>query len=382
MVAWDGATLSAAAGSRAPLALFLVRYSWAVQARADGQLATGSVQIAARRGARLCRGRAPRTFVARLGTPSRASVAPGRRRPVLRGRAPARRAGGGRAPRSCASVPTDVASLHAGSPPHAAAGEGAQRPTNLTPPTRIGADGAFARRERFACATPMPPSAIAHRSAAGSPVRPPAAACGSGRPCSRAAPAASSRGATRAAAAGRPGAAASHRPRRPARPRPRRTRRRVQARRHPPPTRRSGPRPWSAAGHSTWTAIRASTSAKVRPGTTARRMASRSRSTSSRPGTSSNSRSRRATARVDRLVRDRRRQPAARRDLRDDGGVRLGVAGLRRPRSRLRALHRKFTITALAYDPNGALRTFTVNFEAHCEGLPEALRGSFAFQAA
>ena len=41
-----------------------------------------------------------------------------------------------------------------------------------------------------------------------------------------------------------------------------------------------------------------------------------------------------------------------------------------------------FTITALAYDPNGALRTFTVNFEAHCEGLPEALRGGFAFQAA
>ena len=41
-----------------------------------------------------------------------------------------------------------------------------------------------------------------------------------------------------------------------------------------------------------------------------------------------------------------------------------------------------FTITALTYDPNGALRTFGVTFEAHCEGLSEALRGTFAFQAA
>jgi hypothetical protein len=40
-----------------------------------------------------------------------------------------------------------------------------------------------------------------------------------------------------------------------------------------------------------------------------------------------------------------------------------------------------FTITALAYDPNGALRTFKVSFEAHCEGLEEAMRGSFDFQA-
>ena len=68
VVAWDGATLSAAGVSRAPFAPRPVRYSWAVQARADGQVATGSVQIAARRGGRLCRGRAPRTFVARLGT--------------------------------------------------------------------------------------------------------------------------------------------------------------------------------------------------------------------------------------------------------------------------------------------------------------------------
>ena len=41
-----------------------------------------------------------------------------------------------------------------------------------------------------------------------------------------------------------------------------------------------------------------------------------------------------------------------------------------------------FTVEALAYDPDGGLRTVRVTFEAHCEGLPEALRGSFAFQAA
>jgi hypothetical protein len=41
-----------------------------------------------------------------------------------------------------------------------------------------------------------------------------------------------------------------------------------------------------------------------------------------------------------------------------------------------------FTITGLTYDPNGGLRAFSVNFEAHCEGLPEALRGTFSFRAA
>jgi hypothetical protein len=34
------------------------------------------------------------------------------------------------------------------------------------------------------------------------------------------------------------------------------------------------------------------------------------------------------------------------------------------------------------YDANGALRTFRVTFEAYCEGLEKALRGSFTFQAA
>jgi hypothetical protein len=41
-----------------------------------------------------------------------------------------------------------------------------------------------------------------------------------------------------------------------------------------------------------------------------------------------------------------------------------------------------FTISELTYDPNGALRTFRVSAEAHCEGLDEALRTHFAFQAA
>ena len=41
-----------------------------------------------------------------------------------------------------------------------------------------------------------------------------------------------------------------------------------------------------------------------------------------------------------------------------------------------------FTISSLAYGANGALRTLRLSFEAHCEGLPEAIRGSFAFDAA
>ena len=40
-----------------------------------------------------------------------------------------------------------------------------------------------------------------------------------------------------------------------------------------------------------------------------------------------------------------------------------------------------FTISALAYDASGALRTLRLSFEAHCEALPEAIRGSFAFDA-
>jgi hypothetical protein len=41
-----------------------------------------------------------------------------------------------------------------------------------------------------------------------------------------------------------------------------------------------------------------------------------------------------------------------------------------------------FTISALAYGANGALRMLRLSFEAHCEALPEAIRGSFAFDAA
>jgi hypothetical protein len=44
----------------------------------------------------------------------------------------------------------------------------------------------------------------------------------------------------------------------------------------------------------------------------------------------------------------------------------------------LRAVHGLVTISTLAYDPNGALRSLRLGFEAHCE----ALRGDFAFQAA
>ena len=40
-----------------------------------------------------------------------------------------------------------------------------------------------------------------------------------------------------------------------------------------------------------------------------------------------------------------------------------------------------FTIEALAFDPNGALRTAKVRFEHHCDAKPEALRGTWEFHA-
>ena len=223
------------------------------------------------------------------------------------------------------------------------------------------------------CATPTPPSAIARRSAAGSPARPRPAACGSGRPCSRVAAAASPRGATRAAAAGRPGAAASRPRRHPLRPRPRRTRRRPR-----PRTRRSGPRPWSAA--------------VVRHGQRSRRYIGEGeawhhgsafgepiRSRSSRPGTSSDSPSRRATARSGpactrpATAARRRSGPTRRRGgpaRRGGSAATVAAAGASRDRSR----------SPRSRTSERSLRTFTVNFEAHCEALPEALRGGFAFQ--
>ena len=41
-----------------------------------------------------------------------------------------------------------------------------------------------------------------------------------------------------------------------------------------------------------------------------------------------------------------------------------------------------FTLSELAYDPNGALRSLRLAFAVHCEALPEELRGDFAFRAA
>jgi hypothetical protein len=79
-VAWDGATLRAQGKGRAPFAGRAVRFTWAVQASADGQAATGMLQLGARRHGRRCRGRAPRGFLAPLvpaapGAPARPAAA-------------------------------------------------------------------------------------------------------------------------------------------------------------------------------------------------------------------------------------------------------------------------------------------------------------------
>jgi len=41
-----------------------------------------------------------------------------------------------------------------------------------------------------------------------------------------------------------------------------------------------------------------------------------------------------------------------------------------------------FTVDEIAFDPNGALRTFRADFEQHCEGGTPALRGTWDFHAA
>ena len=123
VVAWDGATLSAAGVSRAPFAGRRVRYSWLVQAHADGQ----SRPVGPDRGA-APREAVPRPrrahVVARLGRLPRAHRRVPAAGAAYYGGGPRLVAGPRPGSRSCASVPTDAASPPAGSPPHAAAGEG------------------------------------------------------------------------------------------------------------------------------------------------------------------------------------------------------------------------------------------------------------------
>ena len=150
VVSWDGVVINASGSRRVHIDDRPVRFSWVVAARAEGDTARGTLQIAARRNGRACAGRAPRPFEARLGpAPAGASWRPpggtalyGTGRHLLRGRLPApvvlRVTATGRRVAARWSV---AARCRRGP---------RERFTNLTPPTRIGAGAGFSRRERFA----------------------------------------------------------------------------------------------------------------------------------------------------------------------------------------------------------------------------------------
>ena len=147
---WDGAALTANGVARAPFAGRRVRFAWTAEARADGRRATGSVRIAARRNGTACRGRAPRAFIARLGAaPAGAPSRPGAGAAYYGG---GPRLATGRRPGSAVlRVSPDGSRVAARWAVAARCDRGRpQRMTNLTPPTRIGAAGAFDRRERYA----------------------------------------------------------------------------------------------------------------------------------------------------------------------------------------------------------------------------------------
>jgi hypothetical protein len=150
VIPWDGATVSAQGVSKAPFSGRRVRYSWAVQASADGQTATGSVTISARRHGKLCRGRTPRSFIVRFGrapegAPSRPAAGA-----VYYGGGPKLFAG--RRPGSTVlRVSPNGRRVAARWAVAARCSRGGNaRLTNLTPPTRIGPRGGFGKRERFA----------------------------------------------------------------------------------------------------------------------------------------------------------------------------------------------------------------------------------------
>lgn len=144
-VAWDGAAVQAAGRGRARLgAGRATRFAWALQAGADGQTATGELRIRARRHGETCRGRAPRGFVAPLvpaaaGAPSRPAAGT------------AFYGGGPRLARGRRPGPVVLRVSPDGSRVAARWSAAARCAwlANLTPPTAIGADGSFARRERF-----------------------------------------------------------------------------------------------------------------------------------------------------------------------------------------------------------------------------------------
>lgn len=383
VVPWDGATLSAAGVSRAPFAGRPVRYSWTVQARADGQVATGSIQIAARRRGRLCRGRAPRTFVARLGTAPAGA-------PSLPAAGAAYYGGGprlvaGRRPGSTVlRVSPDGRRVAARWFAAARCGRGGRRRlTNLTPPTRIGADGAFARRERFVVrysdATIRYRTAFRGRfsgaTAAGTlRLRATVLTRAGGRVTARCD---TRRRSWSAWSGGEPPPAAPA----PGAPTPDPPPGGSPSPPSPDPTFRPAPviGSWSfdmdgdpgeyMSQGEAWhhgSAFGEPIKIEVFSAGDIIQFAIQARDGEEWTGLY-------ATGDGSPL------QLGTYATVGGSGSAWQGYSGHGRGCGRFTG---SFTITALAYDPNGALRNFTVNFEAHCEGLAEALRGGFAFQAA
>ncbi len=148
-VAWDGATVSTGGEARAPFAGSRVRYAWTFTAQVRGGAMTGAVQVAARRSGRDCRSPGPRTFIALpLPVATGAAARPRGRYGALRRRAPARRGSPARLHRAARRPDGRRVSARWAVAARCRRGA-AHRFTNLTPFTAIGEDGRFARAERF-----------------------------------------------------------------------------------------------------------------------------------------------------------------------------------------------------------------------------------------
>jgi len=382
-VAWDGASVAADGVARAPFAQTRVRYAWTVRARVAGAAAAGAVQIAAQRDGRACRGAGPRTFVAHTVPVAAGAAARPAAGAVLYGGG--RRLVAGRRPGSAVlRVDPDGARVTARWSVAARCSHGpAHRFTNLTPPTRIGDDGRFARRESFRVR--YADGVVRYRvrfggrftgSAARGELRLRATIRGrSGALLAR----------CDTRARGWSAAAGGEPPAQPAEPVT------------PPPSTDGDAAPPSP-----------SPDPQFRPESVP---GSWSLDFTSDPGEylGQGQTWHHGSAYGEQLDMDvwapgdiiqfetRTRDGDANwgGNWGSGDGTALHVGTYQTPANGTGATQAYggdyrgcgnftgwFTISALAYDPNGALRTLRVTFEAHCEGLPEAIRGTFAFDAA
>ena len=358
---WDGRTLSAHGTAKRP------RFKWTLSASADGRTATGTLRITARRNGKACAGRAKRGFVAHfdkapVGTPSRPAAGA-----VYYGGGP--RLERGRRPGSTVlRVSPDGSRVAARWSVLARCGHGRTVPLiNLTPPTRIGPAGGFLRRERFRAGAVRYRVAFRGRftgqTASGS-LRMRATVRRAGRVIARCDT--RTRGWSASAAGEPPGPVPTAPP--PATPTPPPS---------PDPTFRPDPvvGSWSfdmsgdpgeyITQGETWhhgSAFNEPINVDVfTPGDQIQFMIQ------TRDGEGWDG----SFATLD-------DSPLHTGTYQSGNGASMSFAGHGRGCGRFTG---PFTISALSYDANGALRTLKVTFEAYCEGLEKAMRGSFNFQA-